>query len=87
MTNLDLYNKSARFSYNIPEGRLFVNVTSDMFLKFIHSRPGNNNCIEILDIKNGFNTLDVQHSLAKLGVELSIADAYLVKEQVTKFLA
>lgn len=87
MTNLDLYNKSARFSYNIPEGRLFVNVTSDMFLKFIHSRPGNNNCIEILDIKNGFNTLDVQHALAKLGVELSIADAYLVKEQVTKFLA
>ena len=87
MTNLDLYNKSARFSYNVPHGRLFVDISTDMFLKFIHSRPGNNNCIEILDIKNGFNTLDVQHALAKLGVELSIADAYLVKEQVTKFLA
>lgn len=87
MTNLDLFHKSARFSYNVPEGRLFVDITSDMFLKFIHNRPGNNNCMEVLDVKNGFNTLDVQHTIAKIGVELSVSDAYLIKEQITKFLA
>lgn len=87
MTNLDLYHKTARFSYNVPNGRLFVDISTDMFLKFIHNRPGNNNGMEVLDIKNGFNTLDVQHALIKLGIELSVADAYLIKEQVTKFLA
>ncbi|AIX12041.1 hypothetical protein ACQ46_gp070 [Citrobacter phage Moon] len=87
MTNLDLYHKTARFSYNVPNGRLFVDISTDMFLKFIHNRPGNNNGMEVLDIKNGFNTLDVQHALIKLGIELSVADAYLIKEQVAKFLA